>query len=126
MVERARHEGTAFLEASDPPVSPQTFADRPDVVAQARQMMAGATPVGVMAAQRAMASRKDARPLLGSIRVPVTVVYGEDDPVIARAEAEALAAAISGAAFVPIAGAGHLPPMETPEKVTTAIRDLAT
>jgi pimeloyl-ACP methyl ester carboxylesterase len=125
MVERARHEGTGFLEASDPPLSPKTKAQRPDIVAAVRGMMADATPVGVMVAQRAMAARKDERQMLSSIHVPATVMYGSDDPIVPRAEAEALAAAIPGAVFVIVPGAGHLPPVEQPVAVTTALRELA-
>jgi pimeloyl-ACP methyl ester carboxylesterase len=125
MVERARHEGTGFLETSDPPLSPRTKEDRPDVVAAVRKIMADATPVGVMVAQRAMAARKDERQQLESTRIPVTVVYGEDDPIVPRAEAEAMAAAIPGATFVIVPNAGHLPPIEQPDAVTAALRDLA-
>src|SRR5690348_13104062 len=108
MVERARHEGTAFLQSTEPPLSPSTLAHRPDVVAAVRMMMADGTAVGVMSAQRAMASRKDSRPQLASIGVPTVVVYGVDDPVIARSEVEAMAASIPNAVFVPIQEAGHL------------------
>lgn len=126
MVERARHEGTGFLAHAEMPVSPKTLEQQPETVARIRTMMADATPVGVMAAQRAMASRKDSRSLLPSIRVPTAVVYGLDDPVIGRAEVEAMAAAITGCAFVPVAGAGHLSPMEAPAEVTAALRAVAT
>ena len=125
MVERARHEGTAFLAATEPPVSPRTAADHPEIVAAIRAMMADATPVGVMAAQRAMASRKDSRPLLASIRLPVTIVHGLDDPIIKRDDAESMASAIPGAVYVPVPDAGHLSPIEKPSVVTAAIRALA-
>jgi pimeloyl-ACP methyl ester carboxylesterase len=125
MVERARHEGTSFLTTTEPPVSPHTKSQRPDVMAAIVEMMRDATPVGVMGAQRAMASRKDARGVAASIRVPCAVLYGLDDPVIPRAEAEQLAQLIPGAAFVPIQNAGHLPPIETPDEVTSALRALS-
>jgi pimeloyl-ACP methyl ester carboxylesterase len=125
MVERARHEGAGFLQQSDPPVSPQTASQRPEAVAFIKSMMADATAAGVMAAQRAMASRKDSRPVLGTIRVPVAVIHGVDDPVIALAEAKTMASAITDATFVPIAGAGHLSPVETPAEVTAALVALA-
>lgn len=125
MVERARHEGTDFLQQSNLPVSPFTLSNRPEVVARLRAMMADATPVGVMAAQRAMASRKDSRAQLSAMKVPVTVVYGIDDPVIPRAEVESMTAAIPGASYVPLDQAGHLPPIESPAEVTKALSDLA-
>ena len=125
MVERARHEGAGFLEQTDPPVSAQTASQRPEAVAFIKSMMADATAAGIMVAQRAMASRKDSRNVLGTIRVPVTVVHGTDDPVVALADGQAMAEAIKGATFVPIKGAGHLSPVETPDEVTAALRALA-
>jgi pimeloyl-ACP methyl ester carboxylesterase len=125
MVERARHEGAGFLLQTDPPVSAETSTRRPDAVAFIKSMMADATAAGIMVAQRAMASRKDSRPSLSAIRVPVTVVHGTDDPVVAIAEGQAMAGAIKGSTFVPIRGAGHLSPVETPDEVTAAIRALA-
>ena len=126
MVERARHEGSAFLKDVDPPVSPVTKRDRPQVVEAVRAMMADASPVGVMVAQRAMASRPDSQSLLAGIRVPTTVMRGDDDPIIPRGESEALAASIPGATFVPIPDAGHLPPIEQPAAVNAALRALLT
>jgi pimeloyl-ACP methyl ester carboxylesterase len=126
MVERARHEGTAFLQETEPPVSRATSSKKPEVVEFIRLMMADATPVGVMAAQRVMASRKDSRGQLESIRVPVTVVYGIDDPIIPRVEVESMVSAIANAQYVPIEDAGHLSPLEKPAEVTSAIRGVAT
>lgn len=125
MVEKARHEGTGFLQQSTLPISPRTLENKPDVVAALRAMQAAAVSTGVMAAQRAMAGRKDARDLLGSIAVPTCVIHGLDDPVISHAEAESMAASIPGARFVPIADSGHLPPIEQPEAVTAALRSLS-
>ena len=125
MVERARHEGAGFLLQSSPPVSAQTASQRPEAVAFIKSMMADATAAGIMVAQRAMASRKDSRPVLGTIRVPVAVIHGTDDPVVALAEGQAMASAIKGSTFVPIAGAGHLSPLEAPDEVTAALLALA-
>lgn len=125
MVELARHEGTVFLQSAGLPLSPYTLSDRPGVVAAVRSMMADATPVGVMAAQRAMASRKDATEELSAIAVPATVMHGDDDPVVPRAEARSMADAIPGATFCAVPLAGHLPPVEQPSFVSDALRELA-
>jgi pimeloyl-ACP methyl ester carboxylesterase len=125
MVERARHEGTSFLAKTKPPLSPDTFRDHPEVVESVFGMMEDATPVGVMAAQRAMASRRDSRSLLGTIRVPATVICGDDDPIIPPAEAREMSAAIPGAEFVSIAHAGHLTPIERPQLVSAALGELS-
>jgi 3-oxoadipate enol-lactonase len=125
MVERARHEGTVFLQLTEPPLSPQTLVRHPEITEFARKMMADATPVGVMAAQRAMASRKDSVAQLSGIRVPTIVVYGVDDFIIPREEVEAMAAAIPDARFLPVADAGHLSPMDKPAEIAAAIRSVA-
>jgi pimeloyl-ACP methyl ester carboxylesterase len=125
MVERARHEGTAFLQSADSPLSPRSFAERPKVIEEIRAMMADATPVGVMCAQRAMATRKDARAQLNEIAVPTVVMHGDDDPIVSQEEAQAMAAAIPGAEYAAIPLAGHLPPIEQPELVTEALRRVA-
>jgi pimeloyl-ACP methyl ester carboxylesterase len=52
------------------------------------------------------------------------VIHGTDDPVVALTEGQAMASAIKGSTFVPIAGAGHLSPVEAPDEVTAAIRRL--
>lgn len=124
MVEKARHEGIGFLTKADPPVSPATLSDRPDVVAAARAMTADATAVGVMVWQRALTARKDAHDLLASIDVPTCVVQGADDPIIPRAEAEEMGSRIRAARFLLVPSAGHLPPIEQPDAVTEALRDV--
>ena len=63
------------------------------------------------------AQQFDARPLLGAIRVPALVVHGSDDQVIAAADAQALAAGITGARFVSVDGAGHVPQLEQPARI---------
>jgi pimeloyl-ACP methyl ester carboxylesterase len=95
-------------------------------VARVRELVAQATPHGVAAAQRAMASRPDSTPLLARIRVPTLVVHGLDDRLVNPSEAQAMAAQIPGARFRGIPTAGHLPPLETPEEVTRELRTLVT
>ena len=95
------------------------------MVAFVKSMMSDATAIGVMAAQRAMASRKDSRATASAIAVPALVIHGEDDPVIARGEAEELSRSIPGSRLLTVPGAGHLPPVEAPDAVTSALRALS-
>ena len=48
------------------------------------------------------------------MQVPVLVVAGDDDQIVPAAGMQEMAGAISGARFVVIPGAGHLPPLEQP------------
>lgn len=126
LAERVEHEGCGFLADEWPPtaLSPATLANRPNIVARVRGMIEEATPQGVAAAQRAMASRPDSWALLSAISVPCTVVHGIDDPIISPSEAQTMRARIKNAAFVGIRAAGHLPSIEQPSLVNAALADL--
>jgi pimeloyl-ACP methyl ester carboxylesterase len=65
---------------------------------------------------------RDALPVLG--RVPVTVVVGEKDRLIAARLGIQLAAEIPGAQLVWIPGAGHALILERPDEVNRAITEL--
>jgi len=52
---------------------------------------------------------------LAGITVPTLVVWGEADQMMTPAYGKQYAAAIPGAEFYPMPGAGHLPQIETPE-----------
>jgi pimeloyl-ACP methyl ester carboxylesterase len=52
---------------------------------------------------------------LGRVSVPTLVLWGESDGIVAPAYGRAYAAAIPGARFETIAGAGHHPHVERPE-----------
>ncbi len=55
-------------------------------------------------------------PLLRSIRAPTLLVWGEADAMIPFANSADYLGAIPGAQLVPIAGVGHLPHEEAPER----------
>ncbi len=80
------------------------------------------TAPGIQAALYAMASRPDARPWLGTIPTPTLTIAGTDDALIPPTEAQAMRDGLRNAAYVEIAGAGHLPMLETPVALTAALR----
>ena len=59
--------------------------------------------------------------LLGAMRCPVSILWGEDDPWIPIDRGRTLADNMPGSNFAPIAGAGHLPQLELPEIVAQLI-----
>ena len=77
----------------------------------------------------ALRDRPDRTAELGAIACPTLVVCGEHDQVTPAAEMKQIAAAISGARFVPIANAGHLSHIEAPgaflQAVTSFVGTLA-
>jgi 2-succinyl-6-hydroxy-2,4-cyclohexadiene-1-carboxylate synthase len=58
---------------------------------------------------------------LGEVRAPTLVVAGSEDP--ARARAEEVAAGIPGARLAVVAGAGHAPHLERPERFHALVLD---
>jgi [ribosomal protein S5]-alanine N-acetyltransferase len=61
------------------------------------------------------------RPLLPSVRVPALVLVGERDLPEYRAMARTYAATIPGARLVELEGAGHMGPMEAPNRVNALL-----
>jgi len=62
----------------------------------------------------ALRDRPDRTAELGAIACPTLVMCGSDDQVTPAAEMQQVAAAIAGARFVPLAGAGHISHVEAP------------
>ena len=105
-------------------VGTTTRRTRPDVVAVVEDTLAQAPPATVAWAQRAMAVRPDARSALAMLAAPVTVIMGEEDSISPRAEQDLILEVARHATWVPVAGAGHLTPLEAPDAVATALVDL--
>jgi pimeloyl-ACP methyl ester carboxylesterase len=81
------------------------------------------SPAGVVYAQRAMATRRDATPLLGTIDVPTMVVAGTQDAIIPATEVRAMSGLIPGARFVEL-DCGHLSNLEEPRAFSEALGSL--
>ena len=62
---------------------------------------------------------------LPDIAVPVLVIWGEADRMIPVEHGRAYAKAVPGARFHVITEAGHLPQLETPDRLLAAIRAFA-
>ncbi len=69
----------------------------------------------------ALATRPDRREMLPGIDVPTLVLVGQEDIISPPEEMAAMAAAIPGAVYRVIAGAGHLATVEQPEAVSREI-----
>ena len=72
--------------------------------------------------QEAIMSRTDSRPFLKDIAVPTLVGVGAEDKLIPPALSEEMAAAIPGAELVVFPNAGHIPTLEAPDAVATAMK----
>jgi 3-oxoadipate enol-lactonase len=119
--ERIAREGRAFFIDNARKDLSVELAAYPSSLASANAMLDNATGEGIIGALCAIAERTDARPQLPSIGVPVAVLRGARDPIVGADEARALTAAVPGATFTEIDGAGHIPTFEQPEAVTAEL-----
>ncbi|WP_298816196.1 alpha/beta fold hydrolase [Chloroflexus sp.] len=116
-------EGSAALAERLLPnlVAPQVS---PALLAELKAIAAANPPAAIAAALHAMAARPDSTPLLNQIRVPVTVVVGDEDRLTPPAEARVLHEGIAGSRLVVIPGAGHLSAIERPAEFNLALTEL--
>jgi pimeloyl-ACP methyl ester carboxylesterase len=111
------HGASAVTEAMFPKfLAPATYTERPEVAAAAKDLMAAATPEGIIAGLSAMRDRLDSTPLLTGMKVPTLIIHGNEDQLIPPSEAEIMDAGIKGSQLHLIANAGHLPNLEQPEE----------
>jgi pimeloyl-ACP methyl ester carboxylesterase len=99
-----------------------SFGRRPsaDAVEQAWRSVAGCPPATRAAFVDAMLTRPDVRTDAGELGVPLVVVRGSRDLVVARRRAAALAAVARDGRHVEVQGAGHMLPLEDPAAVVEA------
>ncbi len=64
----------------------------------------------------------DVEGFYAEVRVPTMVLCGHTDPLVSFEEAAALARAIPGATFTPLATPGHLPMLADPQGLTALLR----
>jgi pimeloyl-ACP methyl ester carboxylesterase len=102
----------SFHDPSKAPVPPAgTTGPSPDVLA-----LVGYTGPAML--DPTLAKR------LGDIEIPVHVLWGESDGIAGPEYGRAYAAAIPGATFTLLPRTGHLPQLETPEELLSALLDL--
>lgn len=106
----------AYADAFAPSVLGRTTRERrPEVVDAVRRIVRANRVRGMVGAQLAMLSRTDTTEALAGISVPTLVVGGEEDPLTPPETMRALADRIPEARFAPVAGAGHVVSLESPD-----------
>jgi pimeloyl-ACP methyl ester carboxylesterase len=120
-----RGGAAAIAESMMPRLFAPDAADRtPELLSSVREQIAATTELGIVQALEAMRDRPDSRPLLPTLGgLPTLVVSGAADRLMPAEGMKAMAAAIPGAVYQSIEGAGHLPPVDRPAETTVAIAD---
>lgn len=121
----ARSQGTdAIIEGMLPRLlSPQTQAQRPDLVAQARAIMEKTSLETILGDLAGLKERPDFTSGLAQIDIPTLLLPGAEDRIVPLSEAQAMHAAIPDARLHPVPGAGHLPNLENASFFNQAVRD---
>jgi len=116
LLPRNRQEAAAALQATMSPAS----APMPGFVMDDLVRRAPASPLARLTASPMPDEFLiDAR--LGSLRVPVTLIWGEDDHVLPVAYARRVAAALAEAELVLLPRCGHIPQRECPDQLRPAL-----
>lgn len=116
---------TALLERTTPMlVGATTRARRPEVLARVLTDAHAADPAALAWAQQAIAARPDSTETLRATDVPAVVIAGAEDELVTAEESLHTVCLLPRGRLVTIDGAGHLPPLETPDAVTGALCDL--
>jgi pimeloyl-ACP methyl ester carboxylesterase len=102
-------------------LAPRTLAEKPEVVARAREMIRRTSSRGAAAAQRGMAVRRDYSGDLAGIDVPVLIIAGREDKVRKPDDADFIHHQIKTSRLEIIDDAGHLMNMEQPEVFNRAL-----
>jgi 3-oxoadipate enol-lactonase len=97
---------------------------KPDLVEPLRELMAKTPKEGVIGALKGMADRPDSTEYLNSIVVPTVVVAGAEDPIIPLERSQTMVQLLGRAWLVEVPAAAHMPMMESPDKVASALREL--
>ena len=93
------------------------------LVADYLAMVRRAGDAQLIAQNRAVMARADARPLLPGLRCPLLVVCGEDDLLTPLAQSREIAAAVPGARLELLPRCGHLLTWEQAQRVNALLLD---
>ena len=102
--------------------SPKTIKNKPEVFIEILNRSLTNNPTGLKGCLLAMAARTDTTSYLAKIKIPVLLICGEDDTLTPPEVMKGMSEQIPNSEFVLIPQAGHLTPVENPEKVNMALK----
>jgi len=104
-------------------LSPTTTQRNPALVERLRTMMSATPVAGMVGALGAMRDRPDSMGMLPDLTgLPTVVMVGADDQLTPPDRSRAMADAIPGARLEVVPNAGHVLPLEAPDRITSLIR----
>ena len=119
------HVRPGLLAATVPKLIGATARERqPELLSRLIGDAEAAPPAAVAWAQRAIAARPDSFDVLRATEAPAIVIAGNEDELVSLDQAKATASALPLGRLIVIEGAGHLPPLETPNLVADALLGL--
>lgn len=95
---------------------------RPDILDLCLDMALGQGPAVFAAQSLALQGRADRQDALRGFAGPALVLMGEHDRLCPRDRHDLMHALMPQSRLVVVPGAGHLPPLETPDETTAALR----
>jgi len=110
------------MEAEVPRGAIAVADTREEILALVQDMAADLGAERYIAQTRALQRRRDQQKTLRLARLPVLVLAGEEDPVVSLRRQGFMVDLAPSARIQALAGVGHLPTLECPDKVTSALR----
>jgi 3-oxoadipate enol-lactonase len=86
------------------------------------KMIESQNPLGVIGALKAMAERPDSAEFFAKLKVPAVIVHGDADALIPIERGREMKVALAAAHYAELPGAGHMPMMENPGAVASALK----
>ncbi len=103
---------------------PSKLTLNPEIQQQLHEMMHTMRPQSVILSLKGMAERSDANSWLPTIKVPALVIAGEMDQLIPLQKSRDMVTMLNKGWLIEIPEAGHVPMMETPQKVADGLLQL--
>ena len=91
---------------------------QPEKVAAFKQQFIGSNVEGIELATRAVTRRTSVLERIAEITVPTLVIVGSEDVATTSDKSQHIVERIAGARLETIAGAGHMTPIEQPERIS--------
>ncbi|MGC9328058.1 MAG: alpha/beta fold hydrolase [Candidatus Hinthialibacter sp.] len=122
-IEEVQANGPASLAETMPAklLSPATYETRPDLVDELKKTILANPKDGIADALQALADRPDSTDTLKTITAPTLILVGEDDVLTPPELAQSMHAHITNSRLEIIPQAGHLSPLEQPDKTNAII-----